>query len=167
MTRRDAFPRKPQGEPLTIEYFRERSTVDPLTGCWLWRGHCAKNGYGHTGVRRAKSKLAHRVAFAVANSREPRPLNDVCHSCDVRSCVNPDHLFEGTHTDNMQDCREKGRLRSPFYRGMAPTKTKLTAEAALEIRRDTARSNHQLARDYGVSRRAIQFIKSGRLWGNL
>ena len=62
---------------------------------------------------------AHRVAWVIANGREVPDDMDVCHSCDVRPCVNPDHLFLGTRSENMIDARDKGRLT--FLHGEKPT----------------------------------------------
>ena len=83
--------------------------------CWLWAASVGTNGYGQfswaSRYGRSRPTMAHRVAFELSNGVE---LDDslvlVCHACDVPLCVNPRHLFLGTHTDNMRDASAKGRL---------------------------------------------------------
>lgn len=95
-------------ENLSIARWYERYTI-PVTesGCWLFVQHINANGYGMVGVNR-KMRHAHRVSYEISRGPIPAGLV-VCHSCDVRSCVNPAHLFVGTESDNQQDCLKKGR----------------------------------------------------------
>jgi hypothetical protein len=90
-----------------LDFFWER--VDKTGECWLWTGY-TKNGYGRANFRN-KKQLTHRISWQVHKGEIPKGLF-VCHSCDVRSCVNPAHLFLGTHQDNMEDCKSKGRFSS-------------------------------------------------------
>lgn len=81
-------------------------------GCWIWTGARGKNGYGTIRFE-GRYTHAHRVAFRLSRGRDPLPGMEVCHSCDVRLCVNPYHLWEGTRKDNMQDAKAKGRTSPP------------------------------------------------------
>lgn len=87
----------------------ENTQPEPTTGCMLWIRSTDTNGYGMLCVDGRKRK-AHRVAWELANGPIPAGLH-VLHRCDTPACVNPAHLFLGTHTDNMRDCSAKGRTR--------------------------------------------------------
>lgn len=83
------------------------SKVDKTGECWLWKAGLYANGYGQFSVNKAKV-YAHRFAWQAATGEQ---INGkiICHTCDVRACVNPAHLFSGTQLDNMRDMRSKGR----------------------------------------------------------
>ncbi len=89
------------------ERLESRTKKDP-SGCWLWQGGRTGKGYGAIGVE-GKTKGVHRVAWELVNGPIPDGML-ICHHCDIRNCINPEHLFLGTHTDNMQDALKKGRL---------------------------------------------------------
>ena len=94
----------------TIQRFENNIFYSPC-GCWIWTGNQRKKqGYG--GFRYlGKMMLAHRVSYILYKGDFDIELS-VCHSCDHPSCVNPDHLFLGTHSDNMKDMALKGRGKS-------------------------------------------------------
>lgn len=91
------------------ERFDAKVVPEPTSGCYLWIGSYTGHGYGSfwTGTR---NERAHRVAWQFAHGPIPNG-QEVCHRCDVPSCVNPDHLFLGTHQRNMRDSFDKGRSR--------------------------------------------------------
>lgn len=125
--------------------------------CWLWMGCLGHNGYGrlrHDG----KVALAHRVAYEIFVGEFDK-TKFICHKCDNPRCVNPAHLFCGTHQDNMDDMHQKGRWTSPNY----GQHLKLTASMARIIKADP-RNNVQIAKDWEVSRYTISNIKNGRTW---
>lgn len=83
--------------------------VNPDTGCWLWMGHKYHNGYGAIKVF-GKMVLAHRLSYEL--HKGPIDANaEILHSCDVKHCINPDHLRTGTHAENMAEAAERGRMR--------------------------------------------------------
>ncbi len=130
------------------------SMPEPNSGCQLWLGGGRGDGYG--ALRTDRQDRAHRVAW-----REYRgPIPDgmyVLHKCDVRCCINPDHLWLGTHNDNMADMARKGRC--PSYRGEKHPRAKLTDVQRGEIARDT-RSQRVIANLYGVAPSLVSVIKS-------
>ena len=92
----------------------------PIGGCWIWIGTKWSSGYGYIRKNR-KIQSAHRYFYSLYKGEFDQNLN-VLHVCDNPSCVNPEHLFLGTHTDNMRDMTRKGRhannkgIHNPNYK---------------------------------------------------
>lgn len=113
-----------------------RSITITAHGCWEWCKSKSKSGYGTACIGDERHQ-AHRMSFAAFSGQIPKEKL-VCHKCDNRSCVNPDHLFLGTHTDNRLDFVAKGRhklLRGPetYRRGSESHLSKLTDEQVTEV----------------------------------
>lgn len=88
----------------------DNSIPVPESGCYIWLGGKDRSGYGFLSVRGKKTK-AHRLAWELAYGVIPQGLC-ICHHCDVPLCIRHDHLFIGTHGDNMLDLAKKGRLKN-------------------------------------------------------
>lgn len=84
----------------------------PRGECIEWTGMINPSGYGMLNIK-GISIGAHRISWALASGRAPKKGMDICHKCDNRKCINPEHLFEGTRKENMQDALHKGRLVAP------------------------------------------------------
>src|SRR5436190_17812213 len=126
--------------------------------CWLWTGTLDRNGYGRFGID-GRQPAAHRVSWRLHRGEIPVGLY-VCHHCDVPGCVNPEHLFLGTQTDNMRDRTRKGRTA----RGERQGHSKLRTDDVLEIRRLTGSSQREIARRFGISQSMVSDIVSRRKW---
>lgn len=143
------------------ELIGRHSMPEPMSGCWLWLGSVDRRwGYGRIGTNRAE-RQAHRLSYLTFKGAIPPDLI-VLHSCDMPCCVNPDHLrLLGTHADNNQDTID--RNRHVALRGEQQPSSKLTWEAVAKIR-TSSETISELARRFGVSRRAIRFVKDGKTW---
>lgn len=146
--------------PLTQERIKGRSVVDPTTGCWNWEGNLHRQGYGVIRSNRVHH-LAHRASYAVFKSDIPEGMF-VCHKCDNRQCVNPDHLFLGTAQDNQRDMAKKNR--STY--GEKSSSAKLTEADVIKILalKDSGKTQKEIADLFGVSRALISMIFSGKVW---
>lgn len=91
------------------------SHVPGIGGCWLWRGPLTGIGYGLPNLN-GRPTGAHRISWIAHNGEVPRNLL-VLHRCDVPACVNPAHLFLGTHKDNAVDRHTKGRTKGLNWMG--------------------------------------------------
>lgn len=137
--------------------FDSRYVVNSDNGCWEWSGALTLYGYGR--MRWALHEIsAYRLSWRLFRGPIPNGSH-VLHRCDNRRCVNPDHLFLGTHQDNMTDMKAKGRKR----RGADHYAAKLSAEAVKTIRASDLR-NCDLAREFQVDPSTISHIKRGKIW---
>jgi hypothetical protein len=124
--------------------------------CWLYTG-ILKKGYGRMGYR-GRMVAAHRVAYEILKGPIPVGLY-VCHKCDVRNCFNPDHLFLGTHQDNMADMVSKGRH---YTRNLA--KARAIRTAAEEILQRSRALIDELSEKHGLSPARVRRIALGGAW---
>ena len=164
------------GDETTRRRFLDK--VQTSDGCWMWRGaKSVRTGYGSFSIG-GKSEWAHRASWRLLRGPIPAGLW-VLHTCDVRPCVNPAHLYLGTVADNSRDAVARRRTATgqrngvhthPETRrfGQAVGTAKLTEERILEVLTDLAAGTMQsvAASRHGVSRGAVQQILSGRTWSH-
>lgn len=131
--------------------------------CWVWIAGKGIGGYGRIRIG-TKTHYTHRVSFELHCGPIPKGLH-VLHRCDNASCVNPDHLFLGTHAENMADRDAKGRQARQT--GSTNALAKLNEADVLKIRAAKGRLQRELAAEYGVSRGHISFIRTGQKWKHL
>lgn len=143
------------------------SKVDKSGGpdaCWPWLGAKYVAGYGQLRFGK-KTKSAHRMSWEIHFGTKPGDM-DVCHTCDNPSCVNPAHLFLGTHLDNMRDRSAKGRY-SMQPKGEAVHLAKLTKDDVLEIRwllTQKKFSHREIAAEFSVDRTSVTAISRRKTW---
>ena len=136
-----------------MERFNEKYVVNGETGCWEWTAYRNPNGYGRFYISSTNRNMTiHRFAYEVFKG-PILPGQYVLHQCDNPICCNPDHLFLGTHQDNMQDMVNKGRATH----GSNHYNSKLTEQQIVEIRilRSQGLSFQQIANQFNVHRVTI------------
>ncbi|MDE2105818.1 MAG: HNH endonuclease [Patescibacteria group bacterium] len=153
------------GHPKKYETFLYRvyKKVKPTsTGCFEFYGHLNEHGYGRV---RKDSKLVyiHREIYKEFFGSFDEKLS-VCHKCDNPCCINHNHLFLGTHKQNMEDKARKGRV--PDMRGDKSNVAKLSSKDIPLIRKriKDGETCYSIAREYGVTGEAILAIKHNRTW---
>jgi hypothetical protein len=157
--------------------------IDKSTGCWLWTGAINPKGYAKMRFE-GRAVDAHRVSWNLHRGSIPDGLF-VLHRCDVRHCVNPEHLFLGTHQDNMDDMQAKGRHRcnpttgerhwsrlrpKDFHESRAGERNgraKLSAADVIRIRESFRAGDTtvaELAREFGIGWSQTKRIIDGEVW---
>lgn len=153
---------------LQLERFFSAYDVCEISGCWNWKNAKKPNGYAQMTARvdgYKKIQTAHRFSYLIHNHDYDEDLM-VLHKCDNRSCVNPDHLFQGTAKDNSKDMVNKGRTtRPPGTKGNL-----LTEEMIMDAKKRYRYYGRggpgftTLAKEYGVHRTTIEHAVKGMSW---
>jgi len=148
----------------------------PIAGCWILMLALDQQGYPQIDVKVPvrKNIKGHRASWIVHRGPVPDGMC-VLHRCDVRCCVNPDHLFLGTVADNYADMRAKGRHAHGKTHGTFTkpesfrtnkrrnVRRKLTEEQVIAIRSDP-RTHREIAAHYGCDKARVSRIKSRKVW---
>lgn len=146
------------------ERFWSKAIPEPMSGCWLWMGYISANGYGSFTTSTDTPEWAHRAAWRLTHGSVPEGIW-VLHKCDNRACVNPDHLFLGTNSDNVADMVAKGRnLRGERQNGA--TITDAMARTILDLAA-RGESRKEIARRYGISYANVCNVVAGRTFAHL
>lgn len=148
-------------------FWEKVSVSSSIDECWNWTRYLDPHGYGgfRHGGRSGRCRIAHRVAFELTYGEIPDGLV-ICHKCDNPTCCNPNHLFQGTHADNVRDKVAKGRQ----HRGENHPGSKLTAKQVQSLRqryaagKDTVAS---LASELGVHEETIRKIVNRQRWAHV
>lgn len=131
------------------------SKVTKTEGCWLWNASKCSSGYGTFGYE-GRVESAHRVSLKLSGV-DPKGYI-VLHTCDNPACVNPAHLTLGTHADNMEDMKRKGRKSSKLSPDDVRAIKKLLADSM---------SQTKIAAMFNVNQSQISYIKSGKYWSHI
>jgi len=148
----------------TIELFWDK--VVKTDSCWLWNGSSVWSGYGmHWDGPQNKRVLAHRFSYKLHFGEIPKGMN-VCHTCDVKKCVNPSHFFLGTAKDNALDEKRKG-LRAC---GEKIGNSVLSSDDVVSMRRDRVELGMQykdIGKKYGCSTTCARVACVGTRWSHV
>lgn len=138
--------------------------VHKTDGCWEWTASLDRYGYGKFSSEQGQWQRAHRISWQLTHGYIP-PKTCVLHRCDNPKCVNPEHLFLGTHADNMRDMYAKDRRRA--RRGESHGMARLSQVQVDAIRNLDANGNWtllELATRFGVSQSTIWSVVNGKTW---
>lgn len=166
--------------PSDLARFEKKYIPEPNSGCWLWTGAVTGAGYGAFMFNGRMAESAHRASYVLHKGKIDEEML-VCHKCDNKLCVNPDHLFLGTYLDNTRDMIKKGRRVSPSTKNRMRGEdwraahdgtlrigedhhcAKLTEQNIIEIRA-SKKTGVALAEIYGVAPITISRIRRRIIW---
>ena len=141
--------------------------------CWEWQGAIGSTGYGRSWIQSARKQTdAHRASWMIHFGLIPKDGtyhgSCICHRCDNRKCVNPNHLFIGSMKD-IRDMINKGRWGNPAPKGEKQGSSKLKESQIVEIRqrRINGEKLQAIANRFGVSNSAIYNICARKKWAHV
>ena len=142
------------------ERFWSKIDVSTPDACWEWKAGKSPMGYGRYRLPE-RAVFAHRYAYELVHGPIPDGLF-ACHRCDNPGCVNPAHIFLGTHDDNMRDMVSKGRHTA----GDKNASRKVSAIEVTQIRarRDAGETLKAIGDSYGITRQAVHLIVTRQTW---
>ncbi|MES2395814.1 MAG: HNH endonuclease [Bacteroidota bacterium] len=150
-------------------FWRNVDVLSDENKCWNWNGGKRRRGYGRFYVQVEKNKdksfVASRISYFIENKVDPVGLT-VLHKCDNPSCVNPNHLFLGTPSDNSKDMIEKGRGKMQFKDGEDHPGAKITEDIVRDIRsgKYNGLTQIEIGKIFGVVASVISNIKNFKCW---
>ena len=151
--------------------FFSKVSIDPR-GCWEWTAS-TRSGYGAFKLSH-RIISAHRLSYRIFYGEDAGQML-VCHKCDNKRCINPEHLFLGTYSDNLKDSYDKGirpiQDLESFKKGHIPAHRLLTDSDALKVKNTIlnrgAKTLRQISEEIGVPYQTIRDISSGRSYINI
>jgi len=135
------------------------ASPEAITGCILWSGPVS-NGYPRISLFNKEYRVS-RYVYKKIHGNFDENLN-VCHTCDNPLCINPDHLFFGTHTENQQDKFKKNRQAKGVTHGCSKLNDEQAATAKFTSIKPTV-----LAKEFNCSATIIRQIRQGKYWKHL
>ncbi|PQA71673.1 HNH endonuclease [Brucella oryzae] len=152
---------------MQLDRLFDRTIPEPNSGCMIWLGAVNKDGYPSVGIN-SKTLLATRLVLSQKLGRPLMKSECACHKCDVPSCINPDHLWAGTHRENIDDRTRKSRAPGNSMPGSQNPSAILSEDNVLEIASLTGTMmQREIAEIFGVSRATISDIQCGRKWAHI
>ena len=145
-------------------------------GCWIWTAAKRNKNRDSYGCLKYKGKMidAHRMSWIIHNGEIPLGMC-ICHKCDVRLCVNPDHLFLGTHSGNMVDALSKGRINIPegdkFKKGHIALNKSIGLDKAKKLKHAIKNRGDKtlksISEEFEVKYQLVRDINCGRSYINI
>lgn len=148
----------------TSSYIIENIVIDKITGCWNWTANIDINGYAHGSyqIENKRERKAYHISFYIYNGYR---ASYICHTCDNKLCVNPQHLYEGSPKTNAED--RTIRERSSTRIGQSNGRSIVNEQLVLEIRRLYATKQYkqsELAEQFNIAQTTISAIVTYKIW---
>ena len=149
--------------PLETRFWRYVVCGLRPSDCWRWIGAVNSAGYGSILLADRRTMVVHRLSYEMHHGVKLSPDQAVCHSCDVRRCVNPNHLWLGSAADNNRDRHLKGRSRGASHSGAKNPMSKLTDDDVRAIRASKG-TLAEVASQFGITVQTVRNIKLRHTW---
>lgn len=153
-------------DPKLVKRFSEKWKLNSDSGCWEWTASLAGKGYGQIKIPGERKQMyAHRLSWMIHKGEVPQGKS-VLHRCDNPKCVNPNHLFVGTHQDNSTDMKGKGRH---LYgeRNDRSILTESDVRAIKTLLEEGSLPQWRIAEMFGIQQMQVSRIKRGLRWSHV